>query len=241
MKIAVSTDNGNVSVHFGRCASYTIFEIDESNILTKEEIPNPGHEPGFLPQFLSEIGVRCIIAGGMGPRAQALFAQKNIETVIGVQGAVDNVIQQYLDKELEEGEDLCDPGGGKAEQNALEHRSDSPVQLNSQASGPRICVTSTGPDVEAEVDPKFGRANYFLIIDPKTWAVETIKNPNRDAAQGSGIQAAQLVSSKNIGIVFTGSCGPKAESVLQAAGIQIKTGISGQVKNVLVNFKTQVK
>ncbi len=54
MKIAVSTDNGNVSAHFGRCASYTIYDIDESNILAKEEIPNPGHEPGFLPQFLSE-------------------------------------------------------------------------------------------------------------------------------------------------------------------------------------------
>ncbi len=241
MKIAVSTDNGNVSVHFGRCASYTIYDINESNILAKEEIPNPGHEPGFLPQFLSEKGVRCIIAGGMGPRAQALFAQKNIKTVIGVQGAVDNVIQKYLDQELEAGTDLCDHGGGEAVQDANEFRNDSPVQLNSQASGPRICVTSLGPDVEAEVDPKFGRANYFLIIDPKTSAVEAIENPNRDAAQGSGIQSAQLVSSKNVGIVFTGSCGPKAESVLQSAGIQIKTGVSGQVKDVLVNFKMQEK
>jgi predicted Fe-Mo cluster-binding NifX family protein len=241
MKIAVSTDNGNVSVHFGRCASYTIYDIDESNILAKEEIPNPGHEPGFLPQFLSEKGVRCIIAGGMGPRAQALFAQKNIETVIGVQGAVDNVIQKYLAQNLEAGTDLCDHGGEEAGHRVHESRNDAPVQLNSQASGPRICVTSLGPDVEAEVDPKFGRANYFLIIDPKTSAVEAIENPNRDAAQGSGIQSAQLVSSKNVGIVFTGSCGPKAESVLQSAGIQIKTGVSGQVKDVLANFKMQEK
>jgi len=239
MKIAVSTDNGYVSAHFGRCASYTIYDIDESSILAKEEIPNPGHEPGFLPQFLSEKGVQCILAGGMGPRAQALFAQKNIATVIGVQGAVDDVMQKYLDQELEEGEDLCDPGEGKAEQDTLEHHSDAPVQLDSQVSGP-ICVTSIGPDVDSDVDPKFGRANYFLIFDPKTSAVESIKNPNRDDAQGSGIQTAQLISGKNVGIVFTGSCGPKAESVLRSAGIQIKTGIKGQVKDVIENFKTKV-
>ena len=139
MKIAVSTDNGYVSAHFGRCASYTIYDIDESSILAKEEIPNPGHEPGFLPKFLSEKGVQCILAGGMGPRAQALFAQKNIATVIGVQGAVDDVMQKYLDQELEEGEDLCDPGEGKAEQDTLEHHGDAPVQLDSQVSGPICC------------------------------------------------------------------------------------------------------
>lgn len=241
MKIAVSTDYGNVSAHFGRCASYTIYDINENNILAKEEIPNPGHEPGFLPQFLSEKGVQCIIAGGMGPRAQTLFAQKNIETVIGVQGAVEDVIQKYLDQELEAGSDLCDHGVEGAGHGAHECSHDSPIQPHFQASGPKICVTSIGPDVEAEVDPKFGRANYFLIIDPKTSVVEVIKNPNRDAAQGAGIQAAQLISSKNVGIVFTGSCGPKAESVLKSAGIQVKTEVSGQVKDVLVTFKTLVK
>ena len=82
MKVAISTDQGYVSAHFGRCPSYTLVEIKEGQILNKEEVPNPGHQPGFLPQYLSEKGVNCIIAGGMGPRAQGLFAQKNIETII---------------------------------------------------------------------------------------------------------------------------------------------------------------
>jgi len=241
MKIAVSTDYGNVSAHFGRCASYTIYDINENNILAKEEIPNPGHEPGFLPQFLSEKGVQCIIAGGMGPRAQELFAQKNIETVIGIQGAVDDVIQNYLDQELVAGTDLCDHGGEGEGHDAHEYRHDSKNQSDTQASGSNICVTSVGPDMDEEVDPKFGRANYFLIIDPNTSAVESIKNPNRDAAQGSGIQSAQLVSDKNVGIVFTGSVGPKAKSVLQSAGIQIKTEVRGKVQDVLLNFLTQAK
>ncbi len=82
MKIAISTDQGYVSAHFGRCISYTIVEIKEGKVLSKEEIPNPGHQPGFLPEYLFEKGVNCIIAGGMGPRAQGLFAQKNILPVI---------------------------------------------------------------------------------------------------------------------------------------------------------------
>ncbi len=76
MKIAISSDRGFVSAHFGRCPSYTLVEIKEGQVLKKEEIQNPGHQPGFLPQYLSEMDVDCIIAGGMGHRAQSLFAQK---------------------------------------------------------------------------------------------------------------------------------------------------------------------
>ena len=75
MKVAISTDQGYVSAHFGRCSTYTVIEIKEGQMLSREEIANPGHQPGFLPQYLSDKGVNCIIAGGMGPRAQALFAQ----------------------------------------------------------------------------------------------------------------------------------------------------------------------
>jgi len=82
MKVAISTDQGFVSAHFGRYSSYTTFEVREGKILSKEEIPNPGHQPGFLPQFLSEKGVNCIICGGMGPRAQGLFSDKNIEMIL---------------------------------------------------------------------------------------------------------------------------------------------------------------
>ena len=82
MKVAISTDMDYVSAHFGRCASYTIVDIEEGKVINREEIPNPGHQPGFLPQYLSDRGVNVIIAGGMGPRAQDLFAQKNIETSV---------------------------------------------------------------------------------------------------------------------------------------------------------------
>ncbi len=110
MKIAISTEMDYVSAHFGRCSHYTLVEIEGDKVLTRELIDNPGHQPGFLPRFLAERGVTYVITGGMGPRAQSLFAQQGIETVVGVSGTVDEVIEKILKGELEGGESMCDHG-----------------------------------------------------------------------------------------------------------------------------------
>lgn len=113
MKIAISTDNGMVSAHFGRCPEFTIVEIENGAVKNKEVIANPGHHPGFLPQFLHERGVSCIVAGGMGHRAQGLFAEKGIETIVGISGNISDVVQSLLAGTLKGGESLCRPGAGK--------------------------------------------------------------------------------------------------------------------------------
>jgi len=114
LKIAISTDEGNfVSPHFGRCPYFTIIEIEDKKILSKEIIKNPGHQTAFLPQFLSEIGVSCILAGGMGRRAQGLFAEKDIEIMIGITGEIDEVVSKFVSGKLESGESSCIPGSGR--------------------------------------------------------------------------------------------------------------------------------
>lgn len=113
MKIAISTDAGTVSAHFGRCPSFTIVDIEEGKVINKEVADNPGHEPGFIPQFLNEKGVECIIAGGMGPRAVGFFNEMNIKAIVGITGNVDDVIQQVVDGTLKGGESLCSPGAGR--------------------------------------------------------------------------------------------------------------------------------
>jgi len=237
MKVAISTDQGYVSAHFGRCQSYTIVEIKEGHILRMGEIPNPGHQPGFLPKYLSEKGVNCIIAGGMGPRAQGLFAQENIETIIGVQGPVIDVIEKFIKQELEVGDDLCGHKHGLEDHSSYSHHSEPPHQ----PAGTKICITSKGKDLEAEIDPKFGRSQYFLIVDPETLDFEVIENPNIEAAQGAGIQTAQLISNnKNVGTLLTGNCGPNAQRVLQSSGITVITGISGKIKDALSKYKSEV-
>lgn len=236
MKIAISTDQGFVSAHFGRCPSYTILEIKEGQVLNREEIPNPGHEPGFLPQYLSNMGVSCIIAGGMGPRAQGLFAQKNIEAIIGVQGSVDEVIEKFINQELEIGEDLCGHKHGGEHFTPFHH-----VEDIHQLPKGKICITSHGQDLGAELDPQFGRAQYFILVDPETMDIEVLENSNKDAAQGAGVQTAQLISNKNVVTVLTGNCGPNALRILQSSGINVITGLSGKAMDVLSKYKSEVK
>jgi len=113
LKIAISTDGSSVSAHFGRCPSFTIAEIDNDQVVKKETIANPGHHPGFLPEFLHGQGVSCIIAGGMGQRARMLFNEKGIEAIMGIEGSVDGVIAQYAKGQLEGGANTCRPESGK--------------------------------------------------------------------------------------------------------------------------------
>jgi predicted Fe-Mo cluster-binding NifX family protein len=109
-KIALATDGLEVAQHFGRCPAYTLVDIYDHKVENKTEIPNPGHEPGFLPRFLGEKQVGCIIAGGMGPKAQDLFAEQGISTITGITGSVEDVIESYLSGNLSEGESLCEHG-----------------------------------------------------------------------------------------------------------------------------------
>ncbi len=113
MKVAISTDNGMVSAHFGRCPQFTILEIEDSGLKNKEVIENPGHHPGYLPEFLKKKGVNCIIAGGMGNRAKDLFDKANIDTFLGIQGSIDQVTEGILNGTLEGAENICSPGKGK--------------------------------------------------------------------------------------------------------------------------------
>jgi len=112
MKVAISTDSGYVSAHFGRCPEFTILDIDDGKILDKKAIPNPGHHPGFLPGYFEQMGVEAVIAGGGGTRAQMLFAEKNIQFILGVTGKIDDVIDKLCKGELEGGASLCSHGAG---------------------------------------------------------------------------------------------------------------------------------
>ena len=108
MKLAIAQEKNQVATHFGRCSHYTLVEVQDGKVVDQDVIDNPGHEPGFLPGYLAERGVTCIIAGGMGQRALSLFQQKGIEVCVGVTGSVEEVIAGYLAGELVLGESLCE-------------------------------------------------------------------------------------------------------------------------------------
>ncbi|MGD9395349.1 MAG: NifB/NifX family molybdenum-iron cluster-binding protein [Candidatus Thorarchaeota archaeon] len=102
----------------------------------------------------------------------------------------------------------------------------------------KICVTSSGPTLDSMVDPRFGRCAYFIIVDPETFDFEAVSNEAAMASGGAGIRASQIVVSKDVEAVLTGSVGPNAFPALQDAGIKILSGVSGTVKSAIENYKT---
>lgn len=100
----------------------------------------------------------------------------------------------------------------------------------------KIAITSLGPTLNAEVDPRFGRAHYLLIVNTDTLDVEAIENPNVAAGGGAGVQTAQIVVSKAAQAVLTGNCGPNAYRTLEAAGIAVYAGLSGVVREAVEAF-----
>lgn len=102
----------------------------------------------------------------------------------------------------------------------------------------KIAVTSTGPSLNDEIDARFGRCNYFLIIDPDSWEFEAVQNPNTFLGGGAGIQSAQLMGNKNVSVVLTGNCGPNAFQTFGATGIRVIIGVSGQVKQAVQQYKS---
>ena len=101
----------------------------------------------------------------------------------------------------------------------------------------KIAVTATGPDLEAKVDPRFGRCQYFLCVDTDDMSFEAVENSNISLGSGAGIQSAQVMAERGIQCVLTGNCGPNAFQVLSAAGIKVVTGVSGKVQDAVRDYK----
>jgi predicted Fe-Mo cluster-binding NifX family protein len=101
----------------------------------------------------------------------------------------------------------------------------------------KIAVTSQGTNLDSQVDPRFGRAAYILIVDTETFEFEVLDNKeNANALKGAGIQTASMVSDKNAKALLTGYCGPKAFMTLEAAKIRVANDIEGTVEDAVKAF-----
>ena len=111
MKYAVPVSGGVLSPHFGHCEQFALIDVDETKqqILKKELVNSPGHEPGLLPKWLAEQGVSLVIAGGMGSRAQEIFQQNSIGVIIGItENDPETAVQSCLNGSLSAGDNICD-------------------------------------------------------------------------------------------------------------------------------------
>lgn len=107
MKIAVACDGKNVSGHFGHCQGFDLFTVENGKVAEHRFQQNPGHKPGFLPNYLNDLGISTIITGGIGGGAIDIFNEKKIEVVSGATGDTEVAVERYLKGELKSTGSIC--------------------------------------------------------------------------------------------------------------------------------------
>ena len=207
VKIAIAMDGTRVSEHFGHCQKYAIFTVQNSMIIRGDDLDSPGHEPGKLPRFLAEHGANLVIAGGMGPRAIDLFHENGIDVILGASGDVDAVAQAYIRGDLTTGQSTC-------------HHGPDDECGHDEKEGAIICITAQAPGVDAPFEDRFGRAPYFIILNLKTGAVESVPNAFAEASGGVGPRAVSIVVDHGAQYLITGQMGGNAAEALVASGIK---------------------
>ena len=106
-KIAVASEGKEVSGHFGGCANFNIYEAENKSIIKSESIASPGHKPGFLPNFLGDMGINVVIAGGIGAHAISIFDEKGIKVIAGASGDAQTAAELYLNGSLKSNDSVC--------------------------------------------------------------------------------------------------------------------------------------
>lgn len=107
MKIAVAAMGTTVAGHFGHCENFIFFDTQDGKILSEQSVPNPGHRPGFLPNFLADHGAQVVIAGGMGGGAVDIFSERGVQVIVGAQGDAHAAVQALLAGELVSTGSVC--------------------------------------------------------------------------------------------------------------------------------------
>lgn len=105
--VASACEGELISAHFGHCKNFNLYSLENNKIVNKQIIPNPGHKPGFLPVFLSDLKVDVLITGGIGGGAIAIFNEKKIKVYSGAAGNSDDAVKSFLKGTLESSGSVC--------------------------------------------------------------------------------------------------------------------------------------
>jgi predicted Fe-Mo cluster-binding NifX family protein len=240
MKVALATWNGRISPVFDVARQVLVLDVKEGRAVSRHEEALPGTEPQAQADRLAALAPQTLICGAISKAMASLLAAMNIRVIPFTAGDVEKVLAAWLvgnlpDKSLSMpgccGRQRRNRGGRRCRDKALLIREGREEIM-------KIIVTGSGDKLTDAVDPRFGRASQFLLVDLQTGAMTAHDNAqNLNAAQGAGIQAAETVARLGAEAVITGNVGPKAFRVLSAAGIKVFLVKDGTIADAIAQYK----
>jgi predicted Fe-Mo cluster-binding NifX family protein len=236
MRIAIPYRMERVSPVFDVAKHLLLVDIENSSEVARDTKTIDDADLMDRVRYVEDLDVDLLICGAISrPLAQILEA-KGIEVIGQICGNTEEILQAFLQGGLNDQSFLM-PG-------CRMHRRQFHRTSRANGNGQRrmymhIAITSQGPDLTSQVDPRFGRARYLIVIDTETEESTALDNSrNLNAAQGAGIQTAKNVVNEGVDAVLTGQVGPKAREVLEAAQVDVFLGASGTVEDALGELKS---
>ena len=239
MKVAIPFWMERVSPVFDVAKQLLLVDIVESTEVTRQETTISETELISRANYVASLGVQALICGAISRPLERILEAKGIDVTTQICGDTEEILQAFLRGTLDDGSFRM-PGCNAVRQR-FQPRSDVGGNgLKPKEKCMRIAVTSQGPNLSSQVDPRFGRAKFLIVLDRETEEFTVLDNSrNLNATQGAGIQTAKRVVDEAVDAVITGHVGPKALEALQCAQVEIFPGASGTVKDALDRMKSQ--
>ncbi len=237
MRIAIPVWMDRVSPVFDVAKHLLLIDIEDSTEVARELKTLTENQLTDRAQYVADLGVEVLICGAISRPLELILGARSVGVVPHVCGATEEILSAFLGGKINDRRFLMP--GCKLRQRGYSSRADkNGHELTVRGESMRIAITSQGPDLTSQVDPRFGRARYFIVFDAATEELTALDNSqNLNASQGAGIQAAKKVIRESVETVVTGHVGPKALDVLESARVQIFCGASGTVKEALQQLK----
>lgn len=240
MKVALTVWNDRVSPVFDVARQVLLLDVKEGRVVARYEESLPGTDPQAQAERLGALNAQTLICGAISKAMAGLLAARNITVVPFTAGGVEKVLAAWLAGNLPDPA-LSMPGccGNRRRNWGGRRCRDKAFPSKEGREGiMKIIVTGSGDKLTDAVDPRFGRASQFLLVDMETGNMTAHDNAqNLNAAQGAGIQAAETVARLGAGAVVTGNVGPKAFRVLSAAGIKVFLVKDGTIADAIARYK----
>lgn len=247
MLIALTIWNGQLATVADFCQRLRLVEIDQGSVLAHREIDAPGKDASRWCANLAAEKVSTLICGAISRHLGQQLDAKGITVVDGCSGSVDEVTTAWLSGTIEQPQWRM-PGchRWRGERHRCTRRTGSPRRTSARPSPAsietkpmRVAISTSGLDLDAALDPRFGRTRHLVVCATDSDVVAHHENPTAvNAEHGAGIRTAEFVASLGVQAVISGAVGPKAMQVLRAAGIKAYASTAASARAALAELRS---